>query len=233
MRRQGTFVDILYIFIGDGNLMLTQITEKHADASQGTIIASFFMNTKLRGSRTMAKKTRNTTARVAAAAGMALAACAANANFVDGPEGFGDRVWVDADMDGIQDDSEAGLANVVVSLLEGDETPIGSTTTDALGNYMFYFNSDELGIHTFKIKFELPDGYLFTLQDVVGDDTIDSDADPTTGITDFLYTCYQCVDSSIDAGMYMSPIPVPAAVWLFGSGLLGLIGIAKRKPIKV
>jgi hypothetical protein len=26
-----------------------------------------------------------------------------------------------------------------------------------------------------------------------------------------------------------SPVPVPAAVWLFGSGLLGLIGIAKRK----
>lgn len=27
----------------------------------------------------------------------------------------------------------------------------------------------------------------------------------------------------------VSPVPVPAAVWLFGSGLLGLIGIARRK----
>ena len=26
-----------------------------------------------------------------------------------------------------------------------------------------------------------------------------------------------------------APVPIPAAVWLFGSGLLGLIGIAKRK----
>ncbi len=26
-----------------------------------------------------------------------------------------------------------------------------------------------------------------------------------------------------------SPVPVPAAAWLFGSGLLGLIGIARRK----
>jgi len=26
-----------------------------------------------------------------------------------------------------------------------------------------------------------------------------------------------------------SPIPVPAAVWLFGSGLLGLVGVARRK----
>lgn len=27
----------------------------------------------------------------------------------------------------------------------------------------------------------------------------------------------------------LSPVPVPAAVWLFGSGLLGLIGVARRK----
>jgi hypothetical protein len=27
----------------------------------------------------------------------------------------------------------------------------------------------------------------------------------------------------------VSPVPIPAAVWLFGSGLLGLIGIARRK----
>ena len=27
----------------------------------------------------------------------------------------------------------------------------------------------------------------------------------------------------------ISPVPVPAAAWLFGSGLLGLIGIARKK----
>ena len=26
-----------------------------------------------------------------------------------------------------------------------------------------------------------------------------------------------------------TPVPVPAAVWLFGSGLLGLIGVARKK----
>jgi len=29
----------------------------------------------------------------------------------------------------------------------------------------------------------------------------------------------------------ISPVPVPAAVWLFGSGLIGLIGLAKSKKI--
>jgi hypothetical protein len=26
-----------------------------------------------------------------------------------------------------------------------------------------------------------------------------------------------------------TPVPIPAAVWLFGSGLLGLVGVARRK----
>lgn len=28
---------------------------------------------------------------------------------------------------------------------------------------------------------------------------------------------------------YLNPVPVPSAAWLFGSGLIGLIGIARRK----
>lgn len=31
---------------------------------------------------------------------------------------------------------------------------------------------------------------------------------------------------------YVSAVPIPAAVWLFGSGLLGLIGVARRKKLK-
>ena len=31
----------------------------------------------------------------------------------------------------------------------------------------------------------------------------------------------------------VSPVPVPAAVWLFSSGLLGLIGVARRKKVCV
>jgi hypothetical protein len=34
---------------------------------------------------------------------------------------------------------------------------------------------------------------------------------------------------SDDTGITTSVVPVPAAVWLFGSGLIGLIGIARRK----
>jgi hypothetical protein len=30
---------------------------------------------------------------------------------------------------------------------------------------------------------------------------------------------------------FVAPVPVPAAVWLFGSGLLGLVGVARRKAV--
>lgn len=32
-----------------------------------------------------------------------------------------------------------------------------------------------------------------------------------------------------DAYLDIQPVPVPAAVWLFGSGLVGLVGVARRK----
>ena len=45
---------------------------------------------------------------------------------------------------------------------------------------------------------------------------------------------FEIVDSFtfdlLDSGQ-TSPVPVPAAVWLFGSGLIGLIGVARRKKV--
>jgi len=43
----------------------------------------------------------------------------------------------------------------------------------------------------------------------------------------FVVTGVQNLDSIIDN--VVATVPVPAAVWLFGSGLLGLVGIARRK----
>jgi hypothetical protein len=50
--------------------------------------------------------------------------------------------------------------------------------------------------------------------------------------------CYKADDTADMAGAVYavweeangpSPVPVPAAAWLFGSGLLGLVGVARRK----
>lgn len=54
--------------------------------------------------------------------------------------------------------------------------------------------------------------------------------------TDY-YVQVSGVTSGTQGGLYQfsyamtSPVPVPAAVWLFGSGLLGLMAIARRKSV--
>ncbi|CAN5661115.1 hypothetical protein BH11ACT8_BH11ACT8_12470 [soil metagenome] len=52
------------------------------------------------------------------------------------PLEIGNRVWDDADSDGIQDGTEVGIAGVRVRLYDGD-TVVGTTVTDAAGEYYF------------------------------------------------------------------------------------------------
>ena len=49
---------------------------------------------------------------------------------------IGDRVWKDANANGLQDSGEAGISGVTVQLLSGS-TVIATTTTNSSGNYTF------------------------------------------------------------------------------------------------
>ena len=53
------------------------------------------------------------------------------------PGSIGDRVWNDADGDGVQDPLETGLVGVTVELLNGSGDVIDTTTTGANGAYTF------------------------------------------------------------------------------------------------
>ena len=59
--------------------------------------------------------------------------------------------------------------------------------------------------------------------------------DVASGSIDYLHTAGLGVTLPEGAsftsasGQFMSPVPIPAAVWLFGSGLLGLIGVARHR----
>jgi len=53
------------------------------------------------------------------------------------PVSIGDRVWMDENMDGLQDGDEEGVADVTVTLYDVDGNPVATTTTDSDGNYLF------------------------------------------------------------------------------------------------
>lgn len=100
---------------------------------------------------------------------------------------LGNRVWLDTDLDGIQDAGEAGVAGVRVSLLNASGAPIldGSgnpifTTTNAQGEYLFV----NLTPGTYRVQFSnIPSGLSFTTPDQGGNDALDSDVNTATGVT--------------------------------------------------
>lgn len=120
---------------------------------------------------------------------------------------LGDRVWNDLNADGIQDPGELGIVGVTVKLLNGTtSTLLAETTTDASGNY--FFNTFNIG--TYQIQFILSSGYTFSPPYQGQNDALDSDADPTTGLTQniTLETAGE-INLKLDAGMYMTPQQTP------------------------
>jgi len=51
----------------------------------------------------------------------------------------------------------------------------------------------------------------------------------TTAMNELAWIEKKIIGGSIDMSIITAPVPVPAAVWLFGSGLIGLVGLARRK----
>jgi hypothetical protein len=87
-------------------------------------------------------------------------------------EWIGNRVWLDENADGRQDDWEAGVGGVCVRLLDASSREIlDETVTDSNGYYAFDRPAGEV-----FLQFGKTDSYQFTQPDV-GDDDRDSDVD--------------------------------------------------------
>ncbi|MCB0559738.1 MAG: hypothetical protein KDD09_12385, partial [Phaeodactylibacter sp.] len=123
------------------------------------------------------------------------------------PASLGDFVWSDTDADGTQDAGEPGISDVTVNLYADtnqdgipDGAAIGTTTTDGTGFYEF----TGLAPGDYVVEFVGPAGFAPSLQDQGGDDTIDSDADATTGLSATVNLESGENDPTIDAGYYES-----------------------------
>jgi hypothetical protein len=131
----------------------------------------------------------------------------------------GDRVWNDANGNGIQDSGEAGIAGAVVELRQSADGTIGNADdfvlaqaiTDAAGNYSI---GGLVEGGNYYLVFRAPVGYTFTAQDAGGDDASDGDAN-ASGITSFFALSPNTAKTDIDAGLTGS---LPGFGYVFHAG---------------
>ena len=87
---------------------------------------------------------------------------------------LGDFVWSDLNGDGIQDAGEPGIEGVTVYLEDCKGDLLCTTTTDADGFYWF----QDLPAGDYRIRFDIPSGYVLSPPDQGKDDEVDSDCGP-------------------------------------------------------
>ena len=92
----------------------------------------------------------------------------------------GDKVWVDANHNNLQDVGEDGVANIKVALLDSAGSVLATTTTNSSGNYQFsnldpgsyvlQFDKSHVNYNGINLK-----EWMWAKKDVGNNDAIDSD----------------------------------------------------------
>ena len=113
-----------------------------------------------------------------------------------------------------------GSAGDAVALLFGS-TLLDSVTYEGIGSL--------LGSYAEGNSFTIADSNSISMSIARLPDGIDTNINAS----DFSSGCITPGSANIsgtgDCSVSINPVPVPAAIWLFGSGLIGLIGISRRK----
>ncbi|MHC1738611.1 MAG: choice-of-anchor A family protein [Ignavibacteriaceae bacterium] len=116
---------------------------------------------------------------------------------------LGDRVWLDVNKNGIQDEGEAGIPDITVELYTCGNVLITSQVTDPSGNYLF----QNLEAGSYYVKPVLVGAYAFSPKNKGDNTALDSDVDPLTRITPCVNLPYGTNDLSLDAGVYSTEVP--------------------------
>jgi autotransporter-associated beta strand protein len=117
----------------------------------------------------------------------------------------GDRVWLDANGNGVQDAGEPGVAGAVVEVFQStdatignaDDVLLGQAVSDASGNYTLAGLAAGLNYY---LVFHTPVGYTFTTQGAGSDRTLDSDAG-AAGVTSMFTVAAGASRTDMDAGL--------------------------------
>jgi hypothetical protein len=126
--------------------------------------------------------------------------------FIQSATLLGNRVWLDANANGLQDPDEGGIGGVCVTLYDAAGSPIQRASTDSNGYYGFNVRPGK-----YTVEFSRPDGYAFT-RAYAGNEMQDSHADPASGRASVVVSAD---DLSVDAGLVptsAAPTPDSAAL---------------------
>lgn len=123
---------------------------------------------------------------------------------------LGDRVVIDENQNGIQDEVEVGLGGVLVECFDEDDNLVASTTTDDEGFYQFC----ELVPGNYQVRFSVPQNYSLSSRYQGSDTTKDSNPSVSTSITESIALSAGDNDITIDAlvyGMSIEITPTPTS----------------------
>ncbi|MGE5356208.1 MAG: SdrD B-like domain-containing protein [Deltaproteobacteria bacterium] len=118
---------------------------------------------------------------------------------------IGDYVWEDRNGNGLQDINEPGIESVAVNLIKtAGNSIVASAITDADGLY-YFDDSQKVVPGEFFLAFIVPSGYVI-IDKNTGADSIDSDADPVSGLTDLFIMESGGESNNLDVGMFRPPV---------------------------
>ena len=156
---------------------------------------------------------------------------------------IGDRIWSDANGNGVQDTGEPGIGGIVVRLLDANNSVVGSVTTNSSGVYQFAVKPNvayalDLATSNFSAGGPLFQKFL-SPQNRGGSDTADSDADQISRRIDVAGQGRDAYNMSFDFGLVSDPLlangQIGDAVWndlnsngVQDSGEPGVTGVTVR-----
>ncbi|MBK9927475.1 MAG: DUF3048 C-terminal domain-containing protein [Anaerolineales bacterium] len=116
---------------------------------------------------------------------------------------IGNRVWLDANQNNMQDDWERGVGGVCVNLYDSNLELLQQASTDSNGYYGFNVSAGK-----YFVAFAKPNGMEYS-QKNVGEENKDSDVDQASGWSDALDVTSSLLD--LDVGLLPSEPSLPTS----------------------
>ncbi len=108
------------------------------------------------------------------------------------------QIWLDSNRDGVRDSGEPLLSGIKVELLNSNGDVVAAQTTTADGRYSF----TDLVAGVYQVRITYPVGSAGSAQNLVADSTVNSDMQPTTGLSEPITLVAGASVTQVDAGMY-------------------------------